>query len=845
MVVRFRSIILCLIFFLVSLASCTDVRAQYDCAEAYNINKVLLYSYGGGSIVGWPGYWDKWIYYECYQGEYFSKPRSQYPKGTKIEWGRASFIVAGILNRDTVVSSGAVQTIAGLDFTRSEPPIYRTLLDPGSPGYHDAVSEQDIIATAEDTTKRDPLYVKITRKSYAWSYQYAEDFILFDAEFENIGNQTIERACLGIDYRPTIGLFHGDSGSNFSSTIGGFRTEVQNPRCGAITDTAAYAWFANRDGQPIDGAFRDYEVQLPNGFWQRSCPNVAAFLILAYPPGRLENRAHLSCNWYRGSPDWPEGGNFIGPIRKDHRYFYEYSDQYGYLDPQFIYETMSNGEIDYDILRTNSIQPTDPVWRYPWPPAATRVSTYGDICYHILSIGPYDLAPGQSIHLPFALVFGEHFHTRPDLQNFLPDNINTYYRYVDFSDLEKNIGWAKMIYDNPGVDTDGDGYAGEMAICDLDSVYTDNGWIVTVADTFYTTGDGVPDWRTVMPPPAPTLRLEPLVGGIRIHFNGYYSETAKDIFSGIIDFEGYSVYVGRDERDQSLSLVASYDNVDFDTFVYDASSGHFLAQGIPLPLDSLRCRYGRTDDPCMDSTFDPLAYSAPTKPYTDPRHPGRLLNFRKNAYNVHVYPAETSIHKTYPDALDPRGVLPQDLTPDYYTEDGHFKFFEYACEVHGLLTSVQYSVAVTAFDFGMPGTTIKPLESAKSANVTSCFIYANEGEESGSDKEIYVYPNPYRAKDNYRGRGYEGRTRQDRPDYRTRALNFGNLPPRCTISIYSLDGDLIRKIDHDYSPTDPNCHHDYWDMITRNTEAPVSGLYYWVVEIPGGKTQMGKFVIIM
>ncbi|HKK20195.1 MAG TPA: hypothetical protein VJ983_01900, partial [candidate division Zixibacteria bacterium] len=413
------------------------------------------------------------------------------------------------------------------------------------------------------------------------------------------------------------------------------------------------------------------------------------------------------------------------------------------------------------------------------------------------------------------------------------------------SDLEKNIGWAKMIYDNPGVDTDGDGYAGELTICDQDSVYTDNGWVVTVADTFYTTGDGVPDWRTVMPPPAPTLRLEPLVGGIRIHFNGYYSETAKDIFSGIADFEGYSVYVGRDERDQSLSLVASYDNVDFDTYVYDAASGHFLAQGIPLPLDSLRCRYGRTDDPCMDSTFDPLAYSVPTKPYQDPRQQGRLLNFRKNAYNVHQYPTETSIHKTYPDALDPRGVLPQDLTPDYYTEDGHFKFFEYECEVHGLLTSVQYSVAVTAFDFGMPGTTIKPLESAKSANVTSCFIYANEGEESGSDKEIYVYPNPYRVKDNYRGRGYEGRTRQDRPDYRTRALNFGNLPPRCTISIYSLDGDLIRKIDHDYAPTDPNCHHDYWDMITRNTEAPVSGLYYWVVEIPGGKTQMGKFVIIM
>jgi len=35
-----------------------------------------------------------------------------------------------------------------------------------------------------------------------------------------------------------------------------------------------------------------------------------------------------------------------------------------------------------------------------------------------------------------------------------------YYANLDFSDLDKNINWAKWIYDTRRVDTDSDGYAG-------------------------------------------------------------------------------------------------------------------------------------------------------------------------------------------------------------------------------------------------------------------------------------------------------------------------------------------------------------------------------------------------
>jgi hypothetical protein len=39
--------------------------------------------------------------------------------------------------------------------------------------------------------------------------------------------------------------------------------------------------------------------------------------------------------------------------------------------------------------------------------------------------------------------------------------------------------------------------------------------------------------------------------------------------------------------------------------------------------------------------------------------------------------------------------------------------------------------------------------------------------------------------------------------------------------------------------------HDSWDLITRNTQAVVSGVYYWTVEGADGRVQIGKLVIIL
>ncbi|MCJ7497653.1 MAG: hypothetical protein MUO78_05915, partial [candidate division Zixibacteria bacterium] len=63
------------------------------------------------------------------------------------------------------------------------------------------------------------------------------------------------------------------------------------------------------------------------------------------------------------------------------------------------------------------------------------------------------------------------------------------------------------------------------------------------------------------------------------------------------------------------------------------------------------------------------------------------------------------------------------------------------------------------------------------------------------------------------------------------------------IRIYTLDGDLVREIEHEKAEGDPAAGYDYWDLINRNTQAVVSGIYLYSIESKSGN-QIGKFVII-
>ncbi|MCH7480295.1 MAG: hypothetical protein IIC79_02760, partial [Chloroflexi bacterium] len=126
---------------------------------------------------------------------------------------------------------------------------------------------------------------------------------------------------------------------------------------------------------------------------------------------------------------------------------------------------MRNGEVDYETAHAKKISPFNQTWIYPDQTWAADVADGATSLLNLLSFGIGSIGPGETYKATFALTMGENFHTTPDNLKNLPDDPDAYYANLDFSDLIKNAQWARWIYDNPGIDTDNDGYAGEFRVC--------------------------------------------------------------------------------------------------------------------------------------------------------------------------------------------------------------------------------------------------------------------------------------------------------------------------------------------------------------------------------------------
>ncbi|MCK5520539.1 MAG: T9SS type A sorting domain-containing protein, partial [Candidatus Marinimicrobia bacterium] len=91
---------------------------------------------------------------------------------------------------------------------------------------------------------------------------------------------------------------------------------------------------------------------------------------------------------------------------------------------------------------------------------------------------------------------------------------------------------------------------------------------------------------------------------------------------------------------------------------------------------------------------------------------------------------------------------------------------------------------------------------------------------------VKVYPNPYRGSSILEVQ-YEDK------------ISFTNLPPACKINIFTPAGDLVHSIWHSDGTSDVS-----WDLVSRNDQDIVSGLYLFTVETTNGKLQVGKFVVL-
>ncbi len=623
-----------------------------------------------------------------------SIPSCIYPKNSDLVylWVAAIWIGA-VVGRDTLVSTGSEDFYENEEFWPEVEPFkpkggftYKSI-DPNSQFYdEDAYSEQDIICEYMDTLsdpgivhwddydnrQHIPLGVKIYQRSMAWSFSYADDFILFDYQVENIGTRDLKNVYLGIYADGDVWHTSNQNEGHWTDDMVGFyRTHPAPEGCGFI-DTINVAYHFDNDGDPVNGA------------WDEKSPRGAVGARVVRTPAK---ELKYSYNWW--ITNYSNSALDFGPRTLDSP-----EDPYRNFGPRMgspegdknKYYILRHEEFDYDLLFTALDH--SQVGYAPPPEQAEDFANGYDVRY-LLSFGPFDISPGQKLPVSFAWIGGDDLHPSPN--NF--DNLfnsahpQLFYESLNFDNLAANSRWASWVYDNPGVDTDGDGYFGKTRICYLDStIYgfdtismdpflLDTLWDFTSAETTYSEGDNVPDFEGAGPPTAPKIRVIPGASELTIRWNGYYSETTPDVFLNEIDFEGYRVYISRDDRPGSYSVLTSYDVEDYNRYIFkEVTPGNFewILEDIPFLLDSLKIIFG-------DNNFNPLLY-----PRTNPLTYGLIdYYFEPQDYNMSQLNTIDGIRKVYPDATYPGPDRKQwkekDLVYDY--NEPLPKFYEYEYKV--------------------------------------------------------------------------------------------------------------------------------------------------------------------
>jgi len=699
--------------------------------------------------------------------------------------------------------------------------------------YSDTLTNEQWTGTDGYDREHRPLNLKITQRSYSWRANYAQDFIMIDYDIANEGSADLRDVYLGIYVDAEAGHISRYI-SCYLDDLCGFRETYPSRAGHGYLDTINLAYIMDDDGDPnLNGVYDAASVQSATGV-----------RILRKPDENLK----VSFNWWvsNTSPsfDW-------GPMRESSKRDYGTGGQGTPVGNRNKYYLMANGEHDYDqIYAARSY--FDEGWLPPNPAVANQLARGGDTRF-VLSMGPFNLPASSSLPFTIAYVGGERFHRSPDYfdqymnNDYMPDE---FYNTFDFRDLAENAVWASWVYDNPGVDTDGDGDAGPF--WEIEDTLV-NGRIVL--DSFYYAGDGVPDFRAASAPPPPIIRVTTEQEIVQLRWNGLVTESVVDPFTKKRDFEGYRVYMGRLNRLDKLAMIASHDFVDFTRYYWNDEFEMWETAESPLKLDSLQLLYGEDFDPiqfpCAESgygfndgvrtaCFEPVDWNQSIEGWID-GGAGKGRTMIRKVFLEQILAGEITPLIDVEDTLTSPNWF-RDLDPTTGDSAYYHKFYEYECVIDNLLPSVPWYFAVTAFDFGDSFYKLEELESSPLANSVEAWPINDAVSVLERGLQVRTYPNPYYGDGRYAAAGYEDPQKSGFVDHERR-IHFLNLPPRCTVRIYTLDGDLVRTLDHPGSYTSADSKLQ-WNLRSKNNELVASGIYLYVVESEWGK-QIGKIIVVL
>ena len=787
-------------------------------------------------------------------------PSFEFPAGSRNEYlYQGGLWVGGIVGIDTLVSvsfSGGVADFEWISYdtiTESSNNKSSIFFDPQARAdqeYYAQYADTTILFGVDELENRPhrPLHLGVSQRSYGWADRFARQFVIVECWIKNIGTRAIDQLACGLYVDADVSNSTVESFSlvpQAADDVAGYLDRAANLQRSDIDDPINVGWVADNDGDPQGKSFA---VNSPNG--------ALGVRILRVPPGE-----GLSYNWWV-----PSGGalNYSwGPVRYARRMPSprELGEPYGDRNRYYV---MTNHEIDYPQMESG-VEHIGQGWRER-PRLASCDVADGDDARFLISAGPACdlLRPGDSVPFVYAICAGENMHTIPG-RRFDCRYPDEYEQTMNGAGLALAATWASWIYDTPGFDTDGDGYRGEFHLINCDSVDTNGGGFG--CDTLFYTGDlgpppgpdgncmphaGAPDYVGPETPPCPQsgqdFTVESRPTEIIVRWSGRNTEVVRDPLSRRFDFEGYRLYVSRSNVSGQYTLISSWDREDFLRFTYDPDPpGRWIQERDPISLEKLRSMYG--DD------FNPLRYPTPS-PYFCFRDT-IIRDGREDIRCSYFEPVADNRANTYFDGGGlQHNVIQRIRDTSYVGELGDtLTFGYYEAHLTNLNPSEGLYVTVTAFDYGDPSIGLEPLESLPGHCYQFAYPVYSADVVADSALEVSVYPNPYKSR--FEGHGgvltsyYE--QRYEAPEkqgikgglqHDERRIWFINLPAKATIRIYTLDGDLVREIDHPdpFLSTYPSMVG--WDLITRNAQPVVSGIYIWRVESELG-VQTGKLVIIL
>ncbi|MGE5437936.1 MAG: hypothetical protein ACM3O3_11955 [Syntrophothermus sp.] len=101
--------------------------------------------------------------------------------------------------------------------------------------------------------------------------------------------------------------------------------------------------------------------------------------------------------------------------------------------------------------------------------------------------------------------------------------------------------------------------------------------------------------------------------------------------------------------------------------------------------------------------------------------------------------------------------------------------------------------------------------------------------------KINVVPNPYLGAATWERKNLNSTGRGDRK------IDFINLPPQCTVRIYTMAGSLVKTLYKEDNLSDGTLS---WDLITEDGMDIAYGIYIYHIDAPGIGEHIGKFAVI-